>query len=126
MKTIIAGSRTIWDYQLIHQAVEESGFDITEVVCGYAPGVDTVGEAWAIVNGIPYKYIKPDWGGLGKAAGHIRNKEMAEYADALIAVWTGLSPGTRSMIRFAKERRLKIYVKNLSKIKTSGLFVDRI
>lgn len=40
MKVIIAGSRTIEDGSLIEQAVQESGFAITEVVSGCAPGVD--------------------------------------------------------------------------------------
>jgi hypothetical protein len=96
MKTIIAGSRTIWDYGLIDQAVFESGFDITEVVSGYAQGVDAVGEAWSLVNNIgnDHGYATPfraNWDRYGLAAGHRRNKEMGDYAKALIAVWDGKS-----------------------------------
>ena len=42
MKTIIAGSRTIVDYQALLDAVVDSNFDITEVVSGGARGVDMV------------------------------------------------------------------------------------
>lgn len=36
-----------------------------------------------------------DWERLGKAAGPIRNEEMAEIADALIAFWDGQSRVTK-------------------------------
>ena len=44
------------------------------------------------------KYIYLDWNKHGKAAGPIRNRQMAEYADCLIAVWDGKSRGTKNMI----------------------------
>ena len=125
MKVIIAGSRTIWDYSIIDQAVFDSGFNVTEVVSGYAGGVDAVGEAWSLVNGLGYATpFRADWNKYGLAAGHRRNRQMAEYAHALIAVWDGKSPGTKSMIKIAKKLGLKIYLKNLSKRETNGLFVD--
>lgn len=124
MKTIIAGSRTIHDYNIVDQAVFESGFEITEVVSGYARGVDTVGEAWSLVNGLGYaKSFKADWDRFGNSAGHYRNIEMGNYAEALIAVWDGVSRGTKDMIKFAEKKRLKIYVKILSKENLGGLFV---
>ena len=43
MKTIIAGSRSITDIQLLYDAIRESGFQITEVVCGEARGADRLG-----------------------------------------------------------------------------------
>jgi hypothetical protein len=35
---------------------------------------------------------------------------MADYADALIALWDGKSGGTRHMIKTARERSLMIYI----------------
>ena len=35
---------------------------------------------------------------------------MAEYADALIAVWDGESRGTKNMIDEATSRNLKLFV----------------
>jgi len=112
MKTIIAGSRNITDQIIVDRAVFLSGFqrDITEVVCGMATGVDLLGQQWAINHNIPVKEMPANWYKYGRAAGHKRNWEMAEYADALIAVWDGESPGTRSMIKYAKELRLQVYV----------------
>lgn len=120
MKTIIAGSRSILDLNIVAEAVELSGWsaEITEVVSGKAPGVDTLGERWAETWGIPVKDMPANWypyGGsyrnqLDRSAGYQRNEAMAEYAGALIAVWDGHSRGTAHMIRTAKEYGLKVYV----------------
>lgn len=113
MKTIIAGSRDINDYELVVAAIEQSGFTITEVVSGKARGVDTLGEAWAKIHNIPVKPFPAEWrpkGKLDKAAGIKRNINMGNYADALIAVWDGKSRGTEHMIRIATVKGLKVFV----------------
>lgn len=102
MKVIIAGSRTITDRKLVEEAIEASCFSITEVVCGMARGVDTVGFNWAKDNNIPVKEFPADWEKYGRAAGPIRNKQMAEYADALIAVMAPNSKGTQNMVETAR------------------------
>ena len=51
-----------------------------------------------------------DWERHGKAAGYIRNREMAQNADALVAFWDGESRGTKSMIDLAKEYDLAVRV----------------
>lgn len=109
MKVIIAGSRTILKYSLVPLAVARSGFKITEVVCGGARGVDSLGMRWAIENGIPYKLFPASWAAFGKQAGFRRNTQMAEYADALIAITNG-SPGTRHMIEEAQMRNRKVFI----------------
>ena len=109
MKVIIAGSRTIYDINLVVRAIKESGFDITEVVCGEARGIDTLGKKWAKGNDIPVKSFPADWETYGKSAGYKRNVEMAEYAEALIAITTG-SPGTKHMINIAKSKNLLTFV----------------
>lgn len=110
MKVIIAGSRNIIDYNLLEYAIERSGFDITEVVGGGAKGADELGMIWATQNDIKFIKFPADWSTYGKAAGPIRNRQMAEYADALIALWDAESMGTRNMIDEAHKRNLKVYV----------------
>lgn len=111
MKTIIAGSRNLNDPKLVQLAVKDCGWDITEVVCGGAKGIDTIGAGWAKENNIPVKFFPADWDTLGKRAGIMRNLEMACYADALIAIWDGISKGTLHMITAAKQYKLRIYYK---------------
>ena len=106
MKVIIAGTRykdkvnkiPFDDYGLVVKAIQQSGFEITEVVSGKAIGVDSLGEKYARVNDIPLEARPADWAKHGKAAGPIHNREMAKYADAAVIVWDGESNGTRNMI----------------------------
>jgi len=112
MRVIIAGSRDITDIAHVVQAIDESGWadEITCVISGTARGVDRLGEQWAECCDIAIERFPADWARLGKAAGHLRNAEMAEHADALIALWDGKSPGTKGMIQIATRKGLKVFV----------------
>lgn len=110
MKTIIAGSRDINSFTRVWAAIKASGFQVTEVVSGAARGVDTLGEIWAKEEGVPVRRFPAAWDKHGKSAGYVRNTEMAQYADALIAVWDGKSRGTMHMIDIARRLGLKVYV----------------
>lgn len=118
IKLIIAGSRTIEDPQVLEDAFQKLSEDvqwpqIIEVVSGAARGVDRLGEFWAAKMGIPVKLFPADWNAHGRFAGFIRNSQMIEYVGsdgALLAVWDGMSPGTRDTIRKAKKKGLLYYV----------------
>lgn len=110
MKVIIAGSRSITSFEDVSAAIIASGFTITEVVSGGAAGVDTMGEQWAATAGLPVKRFLPDWEQFGKAAGPIRNRDMAKYADLAIVVWDGKSAGSRSMINEMSKAGKMVYV----------------
>lgn len=113
MHTIIAGSRSITDYEIVKQAIVDSGFTITEVVSGCANGVDQLGEQWAEEHGIPIKRFPADWNKYGRSAGYKRNAQMAAYAEALVAVWDCRSRGTRNMLDLARQRGLAVFVKHV-------------
>lgn len=104
MKTIIAGSRDGFTYQDLCLAMDACGFSdkITEVVSGTARGSDLFGEKWAHEHGLPVTRFPAKWEEHGKAAGHIRNAEMAKYADAAVILWDGVSKGTEGMIKISK------------------------
>lgn len=106
MKVIIAGSRHFETQKVGLEGACEMFSDalgpITEVVCGCAPGIDTLGREWALARNIPVKEFPADWGTHGRAAGPVRNRQMAEYADALILIWDGGSRGSASMKREAE------------------------
>jgi len=111
MKTIIAGSRGITDYQLVAAAVDESGFDVTVVVSGGAKGVDGLGERWALEHGVPIVRVLPDWRRYGRGAGLVRNAEMVDGAEALVALWDGKSRGTANVVAVASRKGLRVFVK---------------
>jgi len=110
MRTIIAGSRTITSYKMLLVAIRKCGWVPTIILCGDARGADKLGEEWAKRNNVPVEHYPADWDGLGKKAGYVRNSEMVQNADALIALWDGNSKGTEHTIHLAKEKGLKVYV----------------
>jgi hypothetical protein len=108
VKVIVAGSRSWTDEASIHRSLEGTHalFSFTEVVSGGCKGPDTFGENWARSKGIPVKVFPADWAKHGRAAGPIRNGEMADYADALIVFWDGYSRGTMNMLEHARKQGL--------------------
>lgn len=112
MKTIVAGSRDITNIEFVRQAISRAPWVVSEVVSGAARGVDTLGEMVAKERGVAIKRFPADWDSLGRRAGPLRNIQMADYADALIAVWDGVSRGTAHMIKEAEKRGLKVFVFN--------------
>lgn len=117
MKIIVAGSRHLDNKETVFSIIDESPFDITELVHGAAKGVDTLAGEWAIENNIALSIFPADWTSHGKAAGPIRNGLMAKYADGLIAImWEDwkTSRGTKNMIDQALRNNLQVFVVNLS------------
>lgn len=116
MRVIIAGSRTITNYQALLAAIRDSGMPISEVVSGCARGADELGLRWAQENNVPVKRFPADWARYGRAAGPFRNAEMARYAKAhpsgggLIALWDGRSHGTHNMIGLGRVHGLRVHV----------------
>ncbi len=118
MKVIIAGSRYLTGCdadKAVFEAVHASGFfdAMTEIVSGGANGVDVAGERWAhTCTDKPVKRFPANWSKHGKSAGPIRNREMAKYADALIAIPhpTQSSKGTENMILAMRLEGKPVYV----------------
>ena len=110
MKTIIAGSRDFYDYDKMLETLARVPWPITEVISGNAKGADQMGEWWAQEREIPVRVFPANWAQHGKAAGHIRNQEMAKVGDCLVAFWDGKSPGTKSIIEYALKRNLQTIV----------------
>ena len=114
MKVIVAGGRDFNGYKLLKETLDnfqqEYG-NITEVVSGIAKGSDKLGEQYANENNIPIKRFVPDWQGLGKKAGYVRNRQMGDYAEEhngmLVAFWDKQSRGTKGMIEYATKIGLK-------------------
>lgn len=100
MKLVIAGTRTlnpsIDDINSYLQQHNLSSIRF-EVVSGKAMGVDTAGEKFARYYNLKVHDFPADWEKFGRAAGPIRNKLMAEFADALLVIWDGKSAGSRNM-----------------------------
>lgn len=112
MKVIVAGSRDIGEryYPWIKEHLDASPYPITTLISGGARGVDSLGERWAREAGVECEVYPANWNLYGRSAGYRRNVEMAQTADALIAFWTGKSPGTEHMIKTMEKAKKPVLV----------------
>ena len=108
MKTAIIGSRTFNDYAFMCKKLQD--FNITEVISGGAKGADTLAEAYAIQFEIPLTVFLPNWNKHGKSAGFVRNKEIVEHAEVVVAFWDGYSKGTEHSINIARAMKKVVHI----------------
>lgn len=123
MKLIIAGTRKLdvsvafiegclEFFNLLDKQQSFTRMDVSEIVSGAAPGIDLSGEYYADLCEIKKKRFpieKEDWINLGKSAGPLRNKKMANYADALLLIWDGKSKGSANMKKEMIKRNKPVY-----------------
>ena len=111
-KVIIAGGRDFDDYKSLEKFCNQvlGDKDNFIVVSGMASGADQLGMKFAAKYCKKAVLFPANWNVNGKSAGYIRNEEMSEYADALIAFWDGKSKGTSHMIDLAKEEDLMVRI----------------
>jgi hypothetical protein len=112
-RIIIAGGRDFHDYEMVKKACDKytkDKYKSIEIVCGMAKGADTLGKKWGEDNGYDIAKFPADWNKYKNAAGPIRNKQMAEYGNVLIAFWDTKSKGTKNMIDTARDLGLEIVI----------------
>ena len=98
MKVAIIGSRSICGIKRTATLAEAE-----EIVSGGAAGVDTCAAAYAKENGLKLTVFLPDYPRYGRAAPIVRNRQIVDYADRIIAFWDGRSKGTASVIAYAEK-----------------------
>ncbi len=112
IKLAIVGSRTFSDYNLLERHINDisESFNIIKIISGGAHGADKLGEKYANINKIPTLILKADWGKYKKAAGVIRNKDIVDSSDKVVAFWDGKSKGTLNSINLAKKQNKLIQI----------------
>ncbi len=114
-RVIVAGGRDFNNYNLLKEKLDKilsnvlKDKDVT-IISGHAHGADILGEKYAKEIGIKSELHPADWKNLGRKAGYIRNAEMADCADALVAFWDSESHGTADMIRVAQRKGLQVRI----------------
>ena len=109
-RTIVAGGRDYSDKVTAFRVLDSIVKAGDVIISGHATGADTLGEQYAKEHGLSCELHPADWNRHGRAAGPIRNEEMAKVADRLVAFWDGKSSGTKSMISLAKKYKLEVLV----------------
>lgn len=104
MKTAVIGTRTFENYSQLCETLDNLGHKPTEIISGGAKGADALAERYAHDNNIPLTIHLANWKAYGKAAGPIRNQQLIEACDQVIAFWDGQSKGTGHTIKTAKAK----------------------
>ncbi len=118
-KIVVAGTRSFNDYSIAEKYIQnclakENLDEPTSFISGGCRGADILGQKYAEKYGFPIEIHKAEWNKYGRAAGPIRNKEMAQIADIIICFWDQKSKGTKSLIDFAKRLNKTVYIMDLS------------
>lgn len=118
-RIIIAGSRSYDDYntlaeecdRILSLKVKDADTEIV-VVSGHASGADALGERYAQERGFGLETFPADWTKFGRAAGPVRNAQMASVAHALIAFPKAgeQNRGTKNMVDLAVRKGLQIRI----------------
>lgn len=108
MKLAIIGSRTFNDYELLKK--ECDNLNIEEIISGGAKGADSLGEKYAIENNIKFTIFKPDWKKYGKRAGFLRNIDIINSCDSVLAFWDGNSKGTQHSINLGHKHNKPVTI----------------
>ena len=120
MKVVVSGSRGINNYDYVRNAFIFSGIwkrfksnlTILHGACKNSPDIQA--GKFAKNNALKCEEYPADWDVHGKRAGMLRNIEMGKQADALVAIWDGISKGTKQMIDWCDNRGLYCYVLDIS------------
>ncbi len=101
MKIAIIGSRNLIPSE---EQIKEYVSGADEIVSGGARGVDNCAADYAKKHGIKLTVFLPEFEIYGRAAPIVRNEEIVDHADKVIAFWDGKSKGTLSVIKYAEKK----------------------
>jgi hypothetical protein len=108
MIAAIIGSRTFTDYNYFFNKIKHLKFE--KIISGGASGADSLAKKFALENKIPFLEIPANWEKFGKSAGFIRNVDIIDQAEVVIAFWDGKSKGTSHSIQLAKKKNKEVLI----------------
>ena len=99
MKLLIAGSRSITDFDISPYIPNDTDL----IICGGAKGVDTLAEQYADKMKISKYVLRPNYALYKRGAPIKRNYEMVELCDMVLVFWNERSKGTKHTIDYANK-----------------------
>ncbi len=113
MRILVTGSRGLDNISQVEGVLSQYIAVKDTVIHGACPsGVDAIADDYARRYFNDVLVAPADWKTHGRAAGPIRNKEMITRfePDVVVAVWDGVSRGTRNMIDLALKAKIETHV----------------
>lgn len=106
MRVAVIGSRKVKSLNLKEYIPKGT----TEIVSGGAKGVDTFAREYAIKNDIKLTEFLPQYDNFSKNAPLMRNVEIIQYSELVLAFWDGKSKGTKFVIDKCNALGIKVEV----------------
>lgn len=94
LKVAVIGSRHAGE-DTYHMILQQLPRGCSQIISGGARGVDTLAKRAAAQLGIKHVCIRPRYQRYGRSAPLVRNIDIVENADCVLAFWDGKSKGTR-------------------------------
>ncbi len=110
LRLAVVGSRSCEDYEMVSGFLKNFNNQKPIIVSGGAKGVDSLAERFADENELKKKIYKADWSKYGRAAGPVRNQQIVENSDAMIAFATRDSNGTKNSVKLAVKKGIPVLV----------------
>ena len=80
------------------------------IVSGDSGNTDLMAQQYADENGLSFECFPSDRGRYGNVAGYIKNKDMVNKSDRVIAFWNGHAGETKHAIDEANKEGIPAYV----------------
>lgn len=105
MKIAIVGSREPGNINFAKELEKRINIQSCDtIISGGAKGIDSLAAEYATANGLALVEIRPNYAKNGRGATFIRNREIVDNADMVVAFWNGTSKGTKYTIDYANKK----------------------
>lgn len=117
MNVVIGGYRNFENYKIFKSFVDSCLNELESkemtILSGRCKGVDLMCEQYAKEKGLLLELYPAEWKKYGKATGPIRNKQMVEKTDVVIAFVCERAKGTKNLILQAEKLGKSVFVKEI-------------
>jgi len=110
MRVAIVGTRTFNNDMMFREYMEKYVSENDTIVTGDADGADHMARIWAAEHKMPLMVFPANWKLHGIKAGPMRNQQIVDASDKMVAFWNGLSRGTANSIDNAQRRGIHLIV----------------
>lgn len=80
------------------------------IVSGGAKGADSYAREFAERNNIPFLEFLPEYEKYGRKAPLLRNIQIVDNSDFVLAFWNGSSRGTKFTIEYARKKGVPVII----------------
>ncbi len=109
MRLAVIGSKEFNDYSRL-KAILNKISGITVIISGAAAGTDKMAAQYALEHNLKLLEFPPDFAKYDEEAKHVRDRQIVENCDQLIAFWDGECEGTKYTLDYAEKMNIPIRI----------------